>query len=671
MGTPETETATGPVVTDEKAVPAEGGAEAAAAEAAAPEEVSAVWYYQDQVTQQPAGPWTVSQLGARWKRNALDGCTLVWREGLAGGWQPLAEVAELKETLRQLSADEKTLGDNDADAQEPAAKRARRASLDDVPLTHTYTSDEGLLYVYDTVDEDWKLSDVYEALLAEEGQLDIAGKSVAAVSSTATVSLNTEAANGNRKAQLPSDQAKQGTKRAHQPTDIEAEMKAFLEETDGVGESMRVKMKASEKAAAEKKAAEEAAAQAEAANGEGDGAEERTENLTEAELKAKKRREYRERKKLKRQAGVFVKSSTNPNVYVSGLPPDVTTNELEPVFKRAGVLKLDLDTGAAKIRIYRDGDGKCNGGALVTYANPASVELALKFLHEHELRPKCTISVQQADFEETEKKVKMSKEELQVLAATRKKQVEVDRKKFLAAKNAQQEAVSWSGEMDDGSGRRIVVLKHMFSLEEAVEEGPQFYKELVEEIQEECEKVGVVQKVTPMEGHRQGIVCVKFKLSCEAEECIRVMDGRFFAGRTVEAYFYDGVTDLKALGGMDKPVAAAAAAAAVATAAPAATAAQETPAAAEAADATAAIPTAPTAPAAAPAAAAVAAATLGQAASSPEETTPKDAVEAPSVQPASAEAEEGSPAAPKDGAKTWDDWLNDQSSDEELMVQTE
>merc|ERR1719498_1765256 len=88
----------------------------------------------------------------------------------------------------------------------------------------------------------------------------------------------------------------------------------------------------------------------------------------------------------------------------------------------------------------------------------------------------------------------------------------------------------------------------MFSLEEAEREGPDFYPELADEIKEECEKIGEVAKVTPIERHRQGIVCVKFRSSAEAEECIRVMDGRFFAGRTIEASFYDGKTDLRALG---------------------------------------------------------------------------------------------------------------------------
>lgn len=34
----------------------------------------------------------------------------------------------------------------------------------------------------------------------------------------------------------------------------------------------------------------------------------------------------------------------NPNVYVTGLPPDVSEEELGVLFKRAGVLKIDPET---------------------------------------------------------------------------------------------------------------------------------------------------------------------------------------------------------------------------------------------------------------------------------------------------------------------------------------
>ncbi|EER13596.1 hypothetical protein Pmar_PMAR014777, partial [Perkinsus marinus ATCC 50983] len=49
------------------------------------------------------------------------------------------------------------------------------------------------------------------------------------------------------------------------------------------------------------------------------------------EAKRKKRREYRARKKLKQQAGLWkarVKDENNPNIYISGLPNDITLEEL-------------------------------------------------------------------------------------------------------------------------------------------------------------------------------------------------------------------------------------------------------------------------------------------------------------------------------------------------------
>lgn len=351
-------------------------------------------------------------------------------------------------------------------------------------------------------------------------------------------------------------------------------------------------------------------------------------------------------------------------MYVSGLPPDVTFEELEPIFRRAGVLKLDPETGDSKIRIYTLADGKkCKGDALVSYANPASVELAIKFLHEHELRPNCRLCVQQADFEEHEQKPKLSKAQLQELAASKKggKDKAKDRAKYVAARNAQKEAVSWTDDVDDGSGRRIVVLKHMFSAQEAETEGPRFYIELANEIKEECEKIGQVAKVTPLERHKLGIVCVKFKASPDAEECIKVMDGRFFGGHTVKASFYDGRTDLRALGGVAPPAAVA----------PALAPAQ---------------PTAPPFARSGP--------DCGNAADSAEDAAPMELVVGPDLpaaegpaasseevgattcQPPLAEGDvlEGPDLGPPAGSEAYQDWLDNQSSesdDEEFRIHTE
>ena len=93
--------------------------------------------------------------------------------------------------------------------------------------------------------------------------------------------------------------------------------------------------------------------------------------------------------------------------------------------------------------------------------------------------------MQQADFQELqEKQPRLSTTELASAAASRKN----DRAKYIAAKSLQEEAVSWGGQIDDGTGRRIVVLRHMFSLEETEGE-EQFYTDLAEEVREEPSRV--------------------------------------------------------------------------------------------------------------------------------------------------------------------------------------
>jgi HIV Tat-specific factor 1 len=43
--------------------------------------------------------------------------------------------------------------------------------------------------------------------------------------------------------------------------------------------------------------------------------------------------------------------------------------------------------------------------------------------------------------------------------------------------------------------------------------------------------------------HPQGVVSVKFTAEEAADECIRLMNGRFFGGRQVEAAKWDGWTN--------------------------------------------------------------------------------------------------------------------------------
>lgn len=77
--------------------------------------------------------------------------------------------------------------------------------------------------------------------------------------------------------------------------------------------------------------------------------------------------------------------SKNTAVYVTGLPPDTTAEELAARFSKCGLLMED-DDEQPKIKLYAFEDGTFNGEALVVYFQEDSVMLALNLLDEAELR---------------------------------------------------------------------------------------------------------------------------------------------------------------------------------------------------------------------------------------------------------------------------------------------
>jgi len=87
-----------------------------------------------------------------------------------------------------------------------------------------------------------------------------------------------------------------------------------------------------------------------------------------------------------------------------------------------------------------------------------------------------------------------------------------------------------------------IVIKHMFEPKESWED-PNFFTELKEDITAECAKVGPVDKVVIFEHNPEGVVVLKFKDGASAKKCVEKMNGRFFAGKKLEAEFYDGRTN--------------------------------------------------------------------------------------------------------------------------------
>lgn len=80
----------------------------------------------------------------------------------------------------------------------------------------------------------------------------------------------------------------------------------------------------------------------------------------------------RNKKKAKRQAEKkkekWYSAKINTFIYISGLPLDITEEELKEFVNKAGVLRIDLNTGKEKVKIYKDENGFPKGDAAVSYA---------------------------------------------------------------------------------------------------------------------------------------------------------------------------------------------------------------------------------------------------------------------------------------------------------------
>ena len=116
------------------------------------------------------------------------------------------------------------------------------------------------------------------------------------------------------------------------------------------------------------------------------------------------------------------------------------------------------------------------------------------------------------------------------------------------ARAAMNQALAWNEEDDLGlsnaSALKIVVIEGMFVPQDFNDES--FSDLLEQDIATECGKCGQIEKITVFSKHVKGVVIVKFSTSYAAQECVRSMNGRFFGGKQLRSYFWDGQTDFSA-----------------------------------------------------------------------------------------------------------------------------
>ncbi|CAF3277473.1 unnamed protein product [Rotaria socialis] len=225
-----------------------------------------------------------------------------------------------------------------------------------------------------------------------------------------------------------------------------------------------------------------------------------------------------------------VPDEKNCNVYISGLPLDITDEEFEELLSKYGIISPDPnDSRQKKIRLYRDEQGNPKGDGRCRYLRPESVKLCIDMLDDTELR--CSkIHVERAKFEvkgtfNPELKRKRKKIDKKT------KQLEVDK------------LLNWDErpEIVRHKHERIIAMKNMFDLNQ-FKNDPLFIDKLRNQIRDSCSEYGEVKKINIYDANPAGVVTVGFADIEQADICCQYMNDRIWHGRVIECKIWDGST---------------------------------------------------------------------------------------------------------------------------------
>lgn len=457
------------------------------------------WYYLDHENTQK-GPVFTRFLIHKMKNLEIDGLTLVFTSELEN-WKKLSEVEELRDEMRKI-AEEEERREEMANAydeqnqvfvsdpleinpqiyfppQETAKENNLQAENNDTKYLET---DNGSKYRWDDVEQDWvEVDPEDEATFMTQEQ-------------------------GDDDEDIDDDLDDEDNENENESQNTELRKKRKISDQDPVSEK------------------------------EG---EENVNNVNkETEKKPKKRRNKRKKHK-----------GPNTWVYIGGLPENITMEEIKDHFSRVGLISISPVDQQPKIKIYKQPHDSrlCKGDALLCFNAEESVKLAIEYLNGGYIRTNAQISVSLASFDNFNARDELTTEEggnkptkrSSTLSSLTQAQIKV-------AKNAMKQALAWNEDDDCGISRssalKIIVLEGIFHPHEFIQD-PSYEQEIQNDVYQECSKFGPIEKITMFSKNPRGILIVKYGTGYGAQECIRVMNGRYFGGKKIKSYYWDGVSN--------------------------------------------------------------------------------------------------------------------------------
>ncbi|XP_044750958.1 HIV Tat-specific factor 1 homolog [Coccinella septempunctata] len=230
-----------------------------------------------------------------------------------------------------------------------------------------------------------------------------------------------------------------------------------------------------------------------------------------------------------------IDETQNTKVYVSNLPTDITEEEFIELMSKCGLVMRDLTNGSFKIKLYKEaGTEFLKGDALCTYIKIESVDLALQLLDGYNFKGK-KIKVEKAKFEmkgqyDPKLKPKMKKRK--------------DKQKL---KKMQEKLFDWRPEKAFGERskhERTVIVRNLFD-PSIFDTDVSLILEFQQDLREECGKIGEVKKVIIYDRHPEGIAQINMSNPEEADEVVKLLNGRYFSKRQITAEIWDGKTKFK------------------------------------------------------------------------------------------------------------------------------